>query len=141
MYVRLFTILALILSFSVLAKPGRAPAVEDFVGIEVDDHVETTPRGAGSLYNLESDMQKVKLSSAGPLPSDAIQSSEEGFSWSTTTYAAVGIFALLPLIICGFVMNNLRKKASIESASNIEVLEKYRKEREARKNQEIKKAS
>lgn len=119
------------LSFSALGN-GRAPAVEDFVGIEVD-HVESTPQGTESLYNLESDLKKVGDSGSQTAP---VVASQKEFMWDGLTVTAVGFLAILPMFACLFFMRRLRKKASVESASNIEVLEKYRKEREARKNQD-----
>ena len=51
-------------------------------------------------------------------------------------------FALgLPMLVWFMVMSHLKKKASLESASNIEVLEKYRKEREKKNEESIRKVS
>ncbi len=134
MHFRLLACLLLTLSMSAFAD-GRSPAVEDFVGIEVD-HVESTPNGSESLYNLESDIQKVQANDQGTK-----FYAEPAKNIGPMTVIAGAFFALLPMIVAIFMMNKLRRKASAESASNIEVLEKYRKEREAKKTQEHKKAS
>ena len=122
---------------------GRGPAVEDFVGIEID-HPEGTPQGTEGLFNFEQEMNKfgttkknnVSVVKSVPAPkADAPK--------GITTAIAIAFILGLPGVIWFFMMNNLRQKAHIESASNIEVLEKYRREKqEAKKRQEeLKKVS
>jgi hypothetical protein len=135
MHFRLLACLFVTFSLSAFAN-GRAPAVEDFVGIEVE-HVQSTPNGSESLYNLESDIQKVQANGT-PVTKVYKESAPE---IGPATVIAGAFFALLPMIVALFMMNKLRRKAGLESASNIEVLEKYRKDREAKKSQEVKKAS
>lgn len=123
---------------------GRGPAVEDFVGIEVE-HPEATPQGTESLFNFEKDMTKFEQNKGKQLDASKESpalSKEQGPGTFTTTIAIAFLIAL-PLMIWFLMMNHLRSKAAVESASNIEVLEKYRRQREeAKKAQEdIKKAS
>lgn len=141
-----FRILGLILlvACQLSFAQGRGPAVEDFVGIEVE-HPEATPQGTESLFNFEKDMTKFeqdkgKQLDASKKPTALSQQQGPG---SFTTTIAIAFLITLPLIIWFLMMNHLRSKAAVESASNIEVLEKYRRQREeAKKNQEdIKKAS
>lgn len=119
---------------------GRSPAVEDFVGIEVEQPT-TAPQGTESLFNLEQDIkkhdEKVLAAAYAPAPVEASS------NWSVTAVVGFSLLLALPLFIWSMMMSHLRRKAANESASNIEVLEKYRKERElSRKAQEnIKKAS
>lgn len=124
---------------------SRKPAVEDFVGIEVD-HPETTPQGAESLVNLEKDIQTIEASaytvkSVPKKPTFMPETPAE--PWSATNAAALVLLLGLPLFSWLTVMHRLKKRASLESASNVEVLERYRRERELARNREAseKKAS
>ncbi len=135
-------IILLFLSNTALAQ-GRKPAVEDFVGIEVDQ--PQTPAGSESLYNLEQDMQEVKVSQATVPKKNINQISEASSAPAlglTTLFAALLILGL-PLLSWIFVMNRMRSKATQENANNIEVLENYRKNREISKKTDVdkKKAS
>lgn len=133
--------LCLILLSIIAVAHARKPAVEDFVGIEVDE-VEATPHTSDVLFNLEQDMSKLESSrNAPPKPQATIVETEK--PWSAFSMLAVVMGLGLPTFIWLTIMSHLRKKASLESASNLEVLEKYRKEREiAKKSEEtISKAS
>ena len=116
---------------------GRGPAVEDFVGIEVEQ-AQGTPPGTEGLFNFEKDIDKFemrKVNSPAKITDTAVTSKSEGPNDFTT---AIGLAFLigLPGLIWFFMMNNLRQKAHIESASNIEVLEKYRREKQEAKKAE-----
>ena len=116
---------------------GRGPAVEDFVGIEVD-HPEGTPQGTEGLFNFEQEMNKFDTTKKTPVNSvKSVASVKVDGPNGVTTAIAIAFILGLPGLIWFFMMNNLRQKAHIESASNIEVLEKYRREKqEAKKAQE-----
>ena len=120
---------------------GRKPAVEDFVGIEVDQP-EGTPQGTEGLFNFEKDIDKfehTKGSSSGVVT--AVNTKTQDSS-DLTTALVIAFMLALPGLIWFLMMSNLRQKAKIESASNIEVLEKYRRERqEAKKAEEAFKKS
>ena len=118
---------------------GRKPAVEDFVGIEID-HQEVTPQGTESLYNLEQDLKGLEDKKNKPATKQNAVISESK-NWSMTTIFGISLVLGLPLAVWLLIMSHMKKKASLESASNIEVLEKYRKEREKKSDQSIKKAS
>jgi hypothetical protein len=130
---------SLFLVSSGIFAQNRSPAVEDFVGIEME-HKQVAPQGTESLYNLEQDLNKIqdqrpvtKISSAPKvLPTSG---------WSLTHYMTAGFILGLPAMIWFMMMNHLKRKASVESASNIEVLEKYRKDREKKVSKDIRKAS
>lgn len=117
---------------------GRGPAVEDFVGIEID-HPAGTPQGTEGLFNFEKDMdkfEKTKGQAFNSAKTDTSAPAQEGPS-PVTTAVTVAFILGLPAFIWFMMMNHLRQKAQIESASNIEVLEKYRIARqEAKKAQE-----
>jgi hypothetical protein len=139
MHFRTFTICALLISSTLAWGVDRKPAVEDFVGIEVD-HPESTPQGTDSLVNLEKDIQTIHAeayTSVKTSPKKTEFSSSVELPWSVTNIVSVFMLMTLPLFVWFVVMNRLRKKASVESASNVEVLEKYRRDRElARKREE-----
>ena len=128
----------IVLLSTVAYGQGRSPAVEYFVGIEVDQP-QVLPQGTESLYNLEQDMNKLEASKS---PAPNLIAPEESASFNPTSIIfGVSIFLGLPLIVWFLIMAQLRKMAAIESASNIEMLEKYRKEREKKNETSIKKAS
>lgn len=142
MYFRTLGIMLLLVTQVTFAQ-GRKPAVEDFVGIEVD-HPEGTPQGTESLFNFEKQISKFdpeKVAADKPTISEA--TAQSAGPSALTAGLTIAFILGLPGIIWFMMMNHLRQKAHVESASNIEVLEKYRRERqEAKKAQdEVKKAA
>lgn len=123
---------------------ARGPAVEDFVGIEVD-HPEGTPQGTEGLFNFEKDIKDFKESDQKGSKSvnEKNVSNQSADHQGFNLWMAFGLILVLPALVYLMMMNHLKKKAFTESATNIEVLEKFRKQKEeAKKNQdEIKKAS
>ena len=127
----------LLISMTSFAQ-GRKPAVEDFVGIEVDEP-QVMPQGTESLYNLEQDLSKLEVKSQqkdAPAPAP-----ETVKAFDHRIIFGVSLVFGLPLMVWFFVMAHLKRKASVESASNIEVLEKYRKEREKQGQEKVRKVS
>jgi hypothetical protein len=128
-----FQILALLVTLSIhsLLANSRSPAVEDFVGIDVN-HPREAPQGTDALFNFEKDIEQFNAKKNTPIPSVE--------SWNFM--AAILVF-FLPIIVWALMIHSLRQRAKAERASNIEVFEKYRQEREkARKSEEdIRKAS
>jgi hypothetical protein len=131
--------LSLILMTVTAFANGRKPAVEDFVGIEIE-HNEATPTGSVVLFNLENDLNQIEAQRTAP-PAKVQAPKQESTEWSLTTILSLSFFASLPVLIWLLMMNHLKRKASVESASNIEVLEKYRKDREKKSEENIRKAS
>jgi hypothetical protein len=129
----------LILFSAVSFAQGRKPAVEDFVGIEVEES-KVAPQGIESLYNLEQDIERIEAQKNNPQKRPEV-TKEASFEWSVSTVFTLSMALGLPLIVWFLVMSHLRKKASIESASNIEILEKYRKEREKKSEESVRKVS
>ncbi len=114
----------------------RKPAVEDFVGIEIE-HPETTPQGTDSLENLGKDIQTIHAEAYTVKKSPKTFKSESTApQWSIVNTMAIILILGLPLFSWLMVMNRMRKRASVESASNVEVLERYRRERELAKKKE-----
>ncbi|HXH74302.1 MAG TPA: hypothetical protein VNJ08_05010 [Bacteriovoracaceae bacterium] len=139
----------LLLSGQSYGAPSRGPAVEDFVGIEVE-HVEATPNANEPLFNLEHEVSQIETvrKGGGIVAANKPQiatASPASTPWSLTTILALVIILSLPLISWALVMNHMRNKASEVSSSNIQVLQKFREERELslkkNKDNEIKKAS
>lgn len=136
-------LITFVLSASALAAPGRSPAVEDFVGIEIEEP-KTSPADQGTLINLERDLQELEKVEAkayvakAEAPREHVMAENNQFiQWNVTNLVAWTLLLGLPLLSWFMAVSHLRKKASIENASNIEVLEKYRRERErARKKEE-----
>jgi hypothetical protein len=128
-----FQILALLVTLSIhsLLANSRSPAVEDFVGIEVN-HPSEAPQGTDALFNFEKDIQQFNAQNSTSSPS--------GEGWNLV---AVILVFFLPIIVWALMIHSLRQRAKAERASNIEIFEKYRQDREkARKSEEdIRKAS
>ncbi len=111
---------------------ARGPAVEDFVGIEMQE-TPTHLHGAELLYNLEQDVNLIAQVENTPVQSTA---KTQGQPWSTSALFALITLLGLPLIAWSIAMNYFRKKALAESAANIEVLENYRKQKMASQEEE-----
>jgi len=122
---------------------GRKPAVEDFVGIEVDQP-EGTLQGSEGLFNFDKEINHfVKTKDQQPLIKAAAPVENSEGPNALTTGLTVALVLGLPGIIWFLMMNHLRQKPQVESASNIEVLEKYRRDRQDAKKtpDDVKKAS
>jgi hypothetical protein len=124
-YFQVLTLAVLVL-LQVQPAFSRGPAVEDFVGIEVD-HPEQTPQGTEGLFNFEKEITQYetkKNTSAQTATSPTSASSDSKMMITFT------LILLLPMMIWGLFMYKLKHRAKVESVSNIETLEKYRTERE-----------
>lgn len=132
--------LCLLLFSAVSYAQGRKPAVEDFVGIEIEE-AQVTPQGTESLYNLEADLNRLEEKKKNPQAEIKAPAAVPSKPWSKATLFGISLVVGLPLLVWLLVMSHLKKKASVESASNIEVLEKYRKERERKVEESIRKVS
>lgn len=129
MHFRVLAVCLLLVSTSALAV-GRSPAVEDFVGIEVDEP-QSAPQGTEPLFNFEQDLSKHAENGSKSPELAPTTSSQQG--WSIFSVIGIAMALALPMGVWLMLMSYLRKKASVESASNIEVLENYRKQREQTK--------
>lgn len=118
---------------SVALAEGRKPAVEDFVGIEVEN-AEATPQGTEVLFNFEKDINQFEQTKAATIRPKVNTEAPA----SMLTVVGISLLVALPLFSWLMFIRHLRQKAGIENASNIEVLEKYRKERELAKKAEEK---
>lgn len=140
MHFRLLAITLILFSTFTFAT-SRSPAVEDFVGIDME-HGENAVQGHETLVNLEQDIGKIEIvRNEQPLAKLPPVKTETETPWGPTAWMGIFLVLGLPVISWMLVMNHLREKASKESASNIEVLEKYRKERASKQEENIRKAS
>lgn len=129
-------IIASILLSSVAWGVNRKPAVEDFVGIEIEHPETTTPQGTGSLEDLGKDIQTIHAEAYTVKKAPKTFQSDPAPQWSIVNTMALILILGLPLFSWLMVMNRMRKRASLESASNVEVLERYRRDRELTKKRE-----
>jgi hypothetical protein len=110
-----------------IALAHRAPAVEDFVGIEVE-HV-VAPDGTEPLVNLQQEIAQIERVQEKPVRSPA-RLEPEASGPAPLTILTLACLGFLPISIWFMMLNHLKRKATIENASNIRVLEQYRRERE-----------
>lgn len=147
------TLLILFTFFTSQAALSRGPAVEDFVGVEVEEPRNTTPQGTEVLFNFEKEIRDHnykgnELDGEGPkiitpAETSVVTASSPSTSLSVGTSTVLGIMFILvlPMISWLMVMNHLRRKAGAAASDNIAVLDQYRRNREQSKSEEIKKAS
>jgi hypothetical protein len=147
------TLLILFTFMTTQAAFSRGPAVEDFVGIEMDEPKNTTPQGTEVLFNFEKEIRNhnekspeldgkgLTVRTASETSVITASSPSSSFSVGTSTFFGIVFILTLPLLSWLMVMNHLRRKAGAASADNIAVLDQYRKNREQAKTEEIKKAS
>ena len=127
------------LIFSQDAKlQDRRPAVEDFVGVELEES-KVTPYGDETLFNLEQDVGKIKYLNKRNNSSNAATPRKKLID--PLTFLGISITLSLPFMVWFMVMSHLRKKAHVQNANNIEILEKYRKTREKKSEETLKKVS
>lgn len=128
-----------ILSFAQFTFASRGPAVEDFVGMDVEEAV-FEPQGTEALFNFEKEIVRFEENRSKPFNDNHVAQTETSNTLTMFTFA---IILGLPGLIWLMMMNHLKSRAKVASASNIEVLETYRKKREASANaqEKIKKVS
>ncbi|MGE3609830.1 MAG: hypothetical protein AB7I27_09625 [Bacteriovoracaceae bacterium] len=130
----LFVGILLIISFA--HANDRSPAVEDFVGIELEH--EAIPHNNDTLVNLEKDIKHIQATRND----GQLKSNSESLGLNLGTSLGLLFILTLPLLSWVFVVRHLKQKAKIENLSNVKVLENYKKVREEmKKRNENKKAS
>ncbi len=132
------TLIGFFLYSSLIFSQDRRPAVEDFVGIEIEES-KVTPYGDETLFNLEQDVGKIK--SPNRKKASFVNLSSQKNVIDPLTFFGISITLGLPFMVWFMVMSHLRKKAHRENANNIEILENYRKNREKKNEESLKKAS
>lgn len=114
---------------------ARGPAVEDFVGIEVEE-TPANLHGAELLYNLEQDVHLISQVDNTP---ETVAAGPVSKPWTTSAFFALIFLLGLPLLTWSIAMNYFRKKAQVESAANLEILENYRKQKNKTQEEEQRK--
>jgi hypothetical protein len=140
---RFQTLALLIILFSQFSfAQGRKPAVEDFVGIEVE-HPESAPQGTENLFNFEKDMDQYQNTVTSP--EQKISSTPKSTNNTNEFFRYIGVVLLLalPAVLSLLVMKRMKSKAREENEGNLKVLEEFRRQKtESKKSDEdIRKAS
>lgn len=136
-----FQVLLLLILVSTTAfSQGRKPSVEDFVGVEVEDS-KVAPSGSESLFNLEKDIKLIQNNNYNKNDQAKIQAPSTQDQWSPTVLGGIFLALGLPVAVLYLIMSQLKRKAFQESASNLEVLEEYRRKRELQEKEKVKKVS
>lgn len=131
-------LIGFVLYSSLIFSQDRRPAVEDFVGIEIEES-KVTPYGDETLFNLEQDVGKIQSPNRKKASLGNFSSQKKVID--PLTFLGISITLGLPFMVWFMVMSHLRKKAHRENANNIEILENYRKNREKKNEESLKKAS
>ncbi len=132
------TLIGFVLYSSLIFSQDRKPAVEDFVGIEVEES-KVTPYGGETLFNLEQDVGKIQSPNRKKAFVGKITSQKKVIN--PLIFLGITITLGLPFMVWYMVMSHLRKKAHQVNASNIEILENYRKNLQRKNEENLKKAS
>lgn len=98
---------------------------------------ESAPQGTEGLFNFDKEMKDFS-ENQNKQNNHSTYSSPTNNSFSA--YAGYAFILLLPLMSWLLVLNHLKSQAKEQNASNLQVLENYRKEKE-KKQEDIKKAS
>jgi hypothetical protein len=120
--------LAVLLNFKAIA---RSPAVEDFVGIEVEE-TKVIPDGSEVFFNLEKDVKNISENSL-PQPKGITTSQKE----SRDIQILVLFLAVLslPAFLWWQMMAKLKKNLSLIEKENVHDLKSFRDQKD--KNQDI----
>lgn len=120
--------LAVLLNFKAIA---RSPAVEDFVGIEVEE-TKVIPDGSEVFFNLEKDVKNISENSS-PQPKGITTSQKE----SKDIQILVLFLAVLslPAFLWWQMMSKLKKNLSSIEKENVHDLKSFRDQKD--KNQDI----
>jgi len=136
MKIQTLTILFFLFSFPL--SYARGPAVEDFVGVEMEGP-DSPPQGTEGLINFEKEMNDFS-SNQKKTTNPTMSSVQNSPSNSVSAYLGYAVILLLPLISWMMMLNHLKSQAREKNAANLQILENYRREKE-KKQEEIKKAS
>jgi hypothetical protein len=124
--------------FSFSLSYARGPAVEDFVGVEMEGP-DSPPQGTEGLINFEKEINDFSSNKKKTI-NQTMFSAQNTTNNSVSAYFGYAVILLLPLISWMMMLNHLKSQAREKNAANLQVLENYRREKE-KKQEEIKKAS
>lgn len=121
--IKFFLFFIVLSSFSGLKAQGRAPAVEDFVGVETKDYA-ITPEGTEIFFNFENNVQETNTSTK--------QQANGQFSF-WVFLAFVSLPFMMWLGINQSLKNHTEEILQVENREimdNVEFLEVYQKEKQ-----------
>lgn len=137
----IYLFIAAILTLS--GAHARGPAVEDFVGIDIEEQ-DLTPAGTHALFNFEQELNqagtqartqalivKTELRAAAP--------QTETSPWSQ--WFGILVILSLPVVTWSLTMKHLNKKVDVELPDNVTVLPIKAKNKSSTDSDDIKKAS
>lgn len=118
----IFGLLLLASSMTLAEGQGRAPAVEDFVGIEAPQVKDVTPKGTHTLFNFEKDIQNYEQSADTQTPvivkyPSATIIETPSRELSPGVVPALLAALALPLIGWAFAMQRIVKMKQVSQAS------------------------
>ncbi len=138
----IYVLLLITLSFSTAI--ARGPAVEDFVGIEIEQP-DLTPTGTHALFNFEQELTEVKAEQA---PTQAVISKTDLKAASPTSESSpwaqwfgIVVILALPVVTWSLTMRHLNKRTEEVLPDNVAIFPVKPKEKVAASNDDIKKAS
>lgn len=131
-FVKVFLLLNLFLGVSSLQAQGRAPAVEDFVGVETQDY---TPAPEGTEFFFNFDQHQVTQAQAEIAPFEGSHKQQVPFELPIIITLAV---IALPFIMWFGIQHSMKHipEAKTENhmadsdLNNVEFLEVYQKEKQ-----------
>lgn len=120
---KLSLFLITLLTMSAALANGRAPAVEDFVGVEPEGY-QRTPQGTEVLFEFGNTVKSVNTQSTT--------------SWTNVTpFAVLVSFLLLPFVMWAAITRSANNVArSMQKDTNVTVLSDFKKEKEESVNSE-----
>ena len=137
----IYLFFATILTLSV--AQARGPAVEDFVGIDIEQQ-DITPTGTHALFNFEQELSKAGTTSETTTQALIIKTELKAAPPASETspwgqWFGITVILLLPVVTWSLTMRHLNKKTSEALPDNVTVLPVRAKEKSEADN--IKKAS
>ncbi len=120
----IFLIFAILLtvSGSYARGPGRAPAVEDFVGIE-SEAPDVTPAGTQALFNFESEVKsyqgRPQTTQAVIVHATSTPVSTSSTSWPLAAWIGIAGVLALPVVTWLMTMRHLKTVEPVVTATTV----------------------
>lgn len=130
--VKVLLLINLLLGITALHAQGRAPAVEDFVGVETQDY---TPAPEGTEFFFNFDHNQVEQAQIDSAPIEASHKQQIPFEFPIIiTFAVIA----LPFIMWFGIQHSMRhipetkseNEVADSNLNNVEFLEMYQKEKQ-----------
>lgn len=122
---------------------ARGPAVEDFVGVEIEQP-DLTPAGTHALFNFEEELSEAKANQ--PATQAVITKTELRAASTTETspwsqWFGIIVILALPVVTWSLTMRHLNKRTEEVLPDNVAIFPVKAKEKAPAVNDDIKKAS